>query len=232
LVYGKGREEMHLAVLECSRCNELYYSAHGSTELSCAACGGGVWRVFNDEVSFARVSGLPRDLQPGDHAVLLYTEEHEAVEFCARFLQAGFERGERALIALPTALRSELIGRLGPGPIETAIVLESGRLYGTDFDPEATARELDGLIKTADGPVRVLAGPDGDSAEHIEPDTFRHYERIAHQLVLDLRAICLCVYDGRNLPIAFSPVAIEGHPLISRGGGEVCRNADFRYQAS
>lgn len=231
-MYGYWQGEINLPVLECSRCNELYYSAHGSTELSCDACGGHVWRVFEDEVSFARVSGLPRDLQPGDHAVLLYTEEDEAVDFCVRYLREGFERGERALIGVPAGLSSALIGRLGPSAMDGAIVLEAKRLYGTDFDPEATAREFDRLVKSLDGPVRILSGPDGDAAGEIEPDAFRHYERIAHQLVFDLGATALCVYDGRSLPIAFSPVAIEGHPLISRNGGELRRNSDFRWQAA
>ena len=58
----------------------------------------------------------------------------------------------------------------------------------------------------------------------------RRYERIAHQLVLDLATTALCVYDSRRLPIAFSPVAIERHPLISRNGAELRRNGEFRYE--
>jgi MEDS: MEthanogen/methylotroph, DcmR Sensory domain len=219
-----------LPVLECSRCNELYYSAHGSTELSCDACGGLAWRVFEDEVSFARVSGLSRTLQPGDHAVLLYTDHAQAVEFCGRYLQDGLERGERLLIAVPAELRRAVIARVGATSMESAIVLDAERLYGPDFDPEATAREYDRIVKQLDGPARMLSGPDGECAAGIDPEALHHYERVAHQLVLDLGVTALCVYDGRRLPMAFSPVAIDRHPLISRNGADLCRNGDFRYE--
>ncbi len=61
---------------------------------------------------------------------------------------------------------------------------------------------------------------------------FRRYERVAHQLVLDLKATALCVYDGRRLPMAFSPIAVDRHPLISRNGGDLCRNSDFGYESA
>jgi len=221
-----------LPVLECSRCNELYYSAHGSTEQSCDACDGRAWRMFEDEVSFARVSALPRTFQPGDHGVLLYTDDVEAVAFCSRYLQEGVERGERLVIAVPAELRRAVIATLGAAAMESAIVLEAERLYGPGFDPEATAREYDQLIKQLDGPTRILSGPDGECAAGIDPEVFRHYERVAHELVLDLGATALCVYDGHRLPMAFSPVAIDKHPLISRNGGHLCRNSDFRYETA
>jgi hypothetical protein len=78
--------------------------------------------------------------------------------------------------------------------------------------------------------VRLLCGPDGDAAAGIDIDEWRRYERIAHEFVLDLGHTVLCVYDGRRLPISFSPVAVETHPLISRGAGELQRNPDFRYR--
>jgi hypothetical protein len=221
-----------LPVLECSRCNELYYSAHGSTELSCDACGGTAWRIFDDEVSFARVAGLPRSFQPADHAVLLYTDEPQAVDFCVRYLHEGLARGERLVLAVPAELRQSVIARLGPDALADAIVLEAERLYGPGFDPEETTREYDQLVKHLNQPVRLLSGPEGECAAGIHPDELRRYERIAHQLVSDLNATALCVYDSRRLPISFSPVAIEGHPLISRNGGELCRNADFRYESA
>jgi len=221
-----------LPVLECSRCNELYYSAHGSTELSCDACGGTVWRVFDDEVSFARVASLPREFQPGDHGVLLYTDEEPAVEFCVAYLEEGLARGERLLIAVPAELRAAVIARLGAAAVEDALVLEAERMYGPGFDPETTVREYDQLVRKLDQPVRLLSSIEGEFAANIDPEEFRRYERVAHQLVIDLNATALCVYDSRRLPISFSPVAIEGHPLISRNGGRLCRNADFGYESA
>jgi hypothetical protein len=187
--------------------------------------------MFDDEVSFARVARLPREFQPGDHGVLLYTDDEPAVAFCCRYLEEGVERGERLVIAVPAGLRRAVIARLGADAMESAIVLESERLYGTGFDPEDTAREYDQLVKQLDRPARILSGPDGDAAADIHPEVFRYWERIAHELVLDLGATALCVYDARSLPMAFSPVAIDAHPLISRNGADLCRNEDFGYDA-
>jgi hypothetical protein len=187
--------------------------------------------VFDEEVSFARVSGLTRSMQRGDHGVLLYTEEDAGVDFCARFIEEGMQRGEQIVIAVPAGLRDALAERLG-NALDGAEVFEAERLYGPDFDPAASAGEYRETIESFDKPVRILSGPDGDAAAGIDPEAFRHYERIAHQLVLDLNATALCVYDGRRLPIAFSPVAVEGHPLISRNGAELRRNGDFRYRAA
>ena len=219
-----------MPVLECSRCNELYYSAHGSTELACDVCGGEAWRVFEDEVSFARVSGLEREAQPGDHAVLLYTEVPDAADFCADYLREGLALGEHALLAVPAPLREELIERLSPEEAAGAVVLEAERIYGPEFDAERVAEAFAQRVREQEGPVRLLCGVDGQTVAGVDLDEWRRYERIAHELVLELKATVLCTYDGRRLPIAFSPIAVETHPLISHGGAELRRNDDFRYE--
>jgi DcmR-like sensory protein len=220
-----------MPVLECSRCNELYYSAHGSTELSCDVCNGGVWRLFEDEVSFARVSGLARRPQPGDHAALIYTDPHDAVAFCANYLCDGMENhGEHPVIAVPKVLRDEVLSRLAPDQLESVVVLDAEQIYGRDFDPERVANDYAQIASDQGGPARLLCGPDGDTAAGIDVDKWRRYERIAHEFVLELCHTVLCVYDGRRLPISFSPVAVETHPLISRGAAELQRNPDFRYR--
>lgn len=220
-----------MPVLECSRCNELYYSAHGSTTLSCDACGGGVWRVFDDEVSFARVSGLERRAQRGDHAVLVYAQKGPAADFCANYLRDGIAHGERLVLAVPDALRDAVLERLGSAAVGDALVLDSREIYRPGFDPEATAAEYADLVRSG-GAVRLLCGPDGEAAAEIDAAALERYERIAHQLVIELNATALCVYDGQRLPIGFSPVAVHTHPLISRDGGELRRNPDFVYEAT
>ncbi|HEX6461015.1 MAG TPA: MEDS domain-containing protein [Thermoleophilaceae bacterium] len=220
-----------MPVLECSRCNELYYSAHGSTTLSCDACGGGVWRVFDDEVSFARVAALDRRAQPGDHAVLVYAQEGPAADFCADYLRDGMAHGERLVLAIPEALRDAVLERLGSAAVGDALVLDSREIYRPGFNPEATAAEYADLARSS-GAVRLLCGPDGEAAAEIDAADLERYERIAHQLVIELNATALCVYDGQRLPIGFSPVAVHTHPLISRDGDKLRRNPDFVYEVT
>lgn len=188
-----------------------------------------MWRVFPDEVSFARVAGLQRDVQPGDHAVLVYTDVERAADFCSAFLRDGLAIGERLIIALPDPLRPMVIDRFAPEELSDAVVLDSREVYGPDFDPEATIQEFESLVRS-DEPARFVCAMDPETAATIDVATFQHYERIAHQLVLELNATALCVYDGQRLPIGFSPVAVHTHPLISRDGSELRRNPDFAYE--
>lgn len=217
-----------MPVLECARCNELYYSAHGSTELSCDACGASAWRVFEDEVSFARVSGLPRRLCPGDHGVLVYTDRADAADFCAGYLREGFMRDEHVFVVLPGDLRAALAERLSPDELEKADWHEPAELY-RDFDPETVAERFAETARANERTVRFLAGPDAAAVEGKSADAWADFEELAHERALELEAVVLCVYDSRALPIAYSPMAVSRHPLISRNGGEVQRDSDFRY---
>jgi hypothetical protein len=219
-----------LPVLECSRCNELYYSAHGSTEMSCDACGCPVWRLFEDEVSFARVTSLPRRFQPGDHGALVYTEPEEAADFCAGYLREGALRGEHLVMTAPADLRAAVEMRLAPTEASALDAHEPLAIYA-DFDPEQVAVKFEELTKCHDGPVRLLCGPDADSVAGVQLDDWRRYERLAHDKILDLGVTALCVYDGKNLPMGFPPLAIEGHPLVSRNAADLMRNPDFKYAA-
>lgn len=219
-----------MPVLECSRCNELYYSAHGSTDLACDACGCVVWRLFEDEVSFARVSRLARRFQPGDHAALVYTEPEEAADFCAGYLREGALRGERLVMSVPGDLRVAVEVRLAPSELNGMKLLEPLTVYA-DFEPERAAEVYTELATCADGPVRLVCGPDAESVAGVQLDDWRLYERLVHDRILEHGVTALGVYDGRSLPMGFPPVAIEGHPLVSRNGADLKRNPDFKYAA-
>ena len=77
--------------------------------------------------------------------------------------------------------------------------------------------------------MRLLCAPDVESVARVDLDDWRRYERLAHDRILELAVTALCVYDGRKLPMGFPPLAIEGHPLLSRNAAELKRNPDFRY---
>jgi MEDS: MEthanogen/methylotroph, DcmR Sensory domain len=223
-----------MPVLECSRCNELYYSAVASTEARCEACGGTIWRVFEHEVSLSRVAELPRKWQPGDHGAVVYKDAEEAGDLCAGFLRDGVSRGDRTLSFVPAALQVAVARRLSPGDREAVESAEPattyGRAHGNGFDPQAMADTYVEMVERSDAPVRFLAGPDSHSAEAIPLEGWRRFERLAHELVLSLGVIALCVYDARGLPSGFAPVAVEAHPLLAGGGEAMHRNPDFEYQ--
>jgi hypothetical protein len=197
--------------------------------MSCDACGAGAWRVFEDEVSFARVVGLPRGFGPGDHGAILYTEAGDAADFCAGYLREGLKRGERTLMVVPENLRAEVAERLTPEEGSRVEVKEPSRCYA-GFEPESVVERFMSIVEASERPVRLLSGPDAASIDGVTAEDWRRYERICHERVLELGVTALCVYDGRSLPIAFSPVAVHAHPLISRSGDELRRNTDFAYE--
>jgi DcmR-like sensory protein len=189
-----------------------------------------VWRLFEDEVSFARVSGLARRFQPGDHAALVYTEAEEAADFCAGYLREGALRGEHLVITVPADLRLAIEGRLLPSELGGMKVLEPASVYA-DFDPQRVADMYTEMATCMDGPVRLVCGPDVESVAGVRLEDWRRYEQLAHDRILELGVTVLCVYDGKNLPMGFPPLAIEGHPLLSRNAADLQRNPDFKYAA-
>jgi hypothetical protein len=219
-----------MPVLECSRCNELFYSASGTGMAPCERCGGGVWRVFEDEASFERVMRLPRTSRAGDHAGLVYSDAEEAGDFCVGYAREGLALGEAVLAVLPGSMRGVVQARLGPREREQIRFEASERVYA-DFHPERLIDWYVGVIESTEGPVRVLAGPDAESAARIAPDDWRRFEYLVHERVLELEVTALCVYDGPALPGEFIPIGTRTHPLVVTRAGELRRNGEFRYRA-
>lgn len=85
------------------------------------------------------------------------------------------------------------------------------------------------LATGIDDPVRLLSAPDVESVSGVDLDDWRRYEQLAHARILEHGVTALCAYDGKKLPMGFPPVAIEGHPLLSRNAAELKRNPDFKY---
>src|SRR5919204_3352196 len=123
-----------MPVLECSRCNELFYSASGSTATRCERCGGDVWRVFEDEANFERVAALSRRAQPGDHLAIVYSDPQEAADFCARYVREGIGLGETVVGVVPETLRRALEGRLAARELKQLQLVDAAVAYD-DFDP-------------------------------------------------------------------------------------------------
>jgi hypothetical protein len=220
-----------LPVLECSRCNELFYSASGSTFARCERCGGERWRVFEDEGSFDRVIELPRATQPGDHSAIVYSDSSEAADFCVRYVREGIALGELVVGIVPRVLRASLEGRLAATE-RGKLRLEDPEKAYADFDPRKLIAWYEDLVAHSGQRVRVLAGPDADSAARIPIEDWRLFEGLIHERVHELGVTALCVYDGPFLPGEFIPIATRTHPLLVRRSGDLLRNGEFRWDGA
>jgi predicted nucleic acid-binding Zn-ribbon protein len=217
-----------MPVLECSRCNELFYSASGTNSTRCERCGGNVWRVFDDEASFDRVAARPRRSQPGDHLAVVYSDPQEAADFCAKYVREGLGRGEVVVAVLPETLAQALDRRLSDRE-RNQVQVADPRVAYADFDPHTLIAWYEGVVHSSDADVRVLAGPDGDSAAQISLDDWRLFEQLIHDRVHELGVTGLCVYDGPSLPGEFMSLAMRAHPLLVMRSGDLLRNPEFRY---
>jgi predicted nucleic acid-binding Zn-ribbon protein len=219
-----------MPVLECSRCNELFYSASGTNSTRCESCGGNVWRVFDDEASFDRVAAKPRKSQPGDHLGIVYSDPQEAGDFCARYVREGLGRGEVVVAVLPETLAKALDRRLSDRERSQVQNVDPTTAYA-DFDPRTLIAWYEGVVQSSPAGLRVLAGPDGDSAAEIAHDDWRLFEQLIHDRVHDLGVTGLCLYDAPSLPGEFMSMAMRAHPLLVMRRGELMRNPEFRYDA-
>jgi MEDS: MEthanogen/methylotroph, DcmR Sensory domain len=218
-----------MPVLECSRCNELFYSASGTNSTQCETCGGHVWRVFDDEASFDRVAARPRTSQPGDHLGIVYSDPREAADFCARYVREGLGRGELVVAVLPETL-AHALERLLSDRERGQVQFADPTIAYAEFDPPKLIGWYEGVVQSAGGGVRVLAGPDGDSAAQISVDDWRRFEQLIHERVHDLEVTGLCLYDAPSLPGDFMSLAMRAHPLLVMRRGELMRNPEFRYE--
>src|SRR5688572_12782361 len=144
-----------MPVFECSRCNDMTYSAFTGVTHTCAHCGSATFRVI--EGAFDQARAATRDLAPGDHSALMYDDERAVAPFCARFLTEGIDAGERVVAALPGALDEDVRALLAP---DVSVLIEwhtPAELYG-DFDAERVASMYDEMIARDSRASRILAG--------------------------------------------------------------------------
>jgi hypothetical protein len=220
------REGAVMPIFECSRCNEMTYSASTGTNAACPRCGSERKRQVQGRFEDARQG--PRELGAGDHAVLVYDDVGVTAPFCARFLTDGVNGGDRVVAGLQPDLR-EAVCALLASDVELAVEWEEpSSIYG-DFDADRVAATYEALVAGEARTARILAGLDGDCASGVEPTEFSRYEEKAHEIIITHGATVVCVYDAGSLPPSFLEVGALRHGLTVEDGA-VRRNERFEYQ--
>jgi MEDS: MEthanogen/methylotroph, DcmR Sensory domain len=215
-----------MPIFECPRCNEMTYSASGGAVAPCPSCGSERHRVIEGDFDEAR-RGL-RTLGEADHAMLVYDQASAIAPFCARFLTDGVNAGERVVAGVQDDLREAICAVLSPD-VELAVEWDDPQsLYG-DFDPDRVAATYEALVSGEEGPTRILAGLDGESAKTVDRAELERYETLAHGIVTDHGATVVCLYDAGALPPGFLAVSASCHGLTIEDGA-VRRNERFEYQ--
>jgi hypothetical protein len=216
-----------MPVFECARCNEMTYSASIGAISSCVNCGSERQRVIDGYFDDARRSLRP--LEAGDHATLVYDNPRAVAPFCARFLTDGATAGERVIAGIQPDLREAVSELLAPD-VERVVEWETpGSIYG-EFDADRVAATYEELIAGEECGTRILAGPDRESAQGVEPAEYSRYEAIAHSIITAHGATVVCVYDSSSVSPDFLDMTERRHGLLVEDGGAVRRNERFVYQ--
>jgi hypothetical protein len=215
-----------MPIFECSRCNEMTYSASAGVQAACPRCGSKRHRVVEGDFEAAR-RGM-RELGEGDHATLVYDDDGHVAPFCARFLTDGVNAGERVLAGLKPELREAVCGLLASDVELTVEWEEPGSIYG-DFDADRVAATYEALVADESRTTRILAGLDEECADGVDSAELARYEEKAHEIITARGATVVCLYDTRSLPPSFVDVAARRHGLAVEDGA-VRRNERFEYQ--
>jgi hypothetical protein len=215
-----------MPIFECSRCNEMTYSASAGVRADCPRCGSERQRLVEGDFDAARQS--LRELGAGDHAALVFDDIERVAPFCVEFLTDGVRAGARVVAGLPPDLREAVCAQLASEVELTVEWEEPSAIYG-DFDADRVAATYEGLIASDDRSTRILAGLDGECAAGVEPAQLARYEEMAHEIITAHGAIVVCVYDQSALPPTLLEVGTQRHGLAVEDGG-VRRNDRFEYE--
>lgn len=215
-----------MPIFECSRCNEMTYSASFGAVASCARCGNERQRVLDGGFDDARRSQRP--LAAADHASLVYEDPAAIAPFCARFLTDGVNADERVVAVGAPDLR-EAVSELLAADVEVLVEWDDPQSVYGDFDADRVAAKYDALIGGEPRTTRILACLDGPIAEGVTADELARYEAMAHTIITDYGATVVCLYDARSLGADLLDVAARRHGLAVEHGA-VRRNERFEYE--
>jgi predicted nucleic acid-binding Zn-ribbon protein len=215
-----------MPIFECSRCNEMTYSASAGVRAECPRCGSERLRVVEGDFESARRRG--RQLGPADHATLVYDDAGLVAPFCARCLTDGVNAGERVVAGVQPDLR-EAVCALLESDVELTVEWEEPHAIYGDFDADRVAGTYETLVADESRTTRILAGLDAESAAGVDPAELSRYEEKAHEIITSHGATVVCVFHEGSLPPAFLEVSARRHGLAVEDGA-VRRNERFEYQ--
>jgi hypothetical protein len=185
--------------------------------------------------------------QPGDHACVLYSSTRELATTVGRFLAVGLGRGERAWYvasgaedrAVRSALRTEGVdvdAAISRGALRLIRAHDAYLIHGR-FDPESTVRVFNDAIEESFAAGFTGFRAAAEMSWALEPDDgldrLITYEALLRTLFANCRAIGLCLYHRRRMPLAVIDGALATHPIAGVAiKGTFCQNPFYDPGAS
>lgn len=217
-----------MPVFECSRCNNLTYSASRFALLVCDVCGSNRQRILEHAFSFAEARDEPRELGPGDHCCLSYDSDDQPLPHCLRFIRQGIGAGGRVMAHVPDPLEPPIREALRPDEDELVDWGPAEDVYGPDFDPVAIIARFVAAAESDPSTVYVLGGPARPLESIVSAEDYTRYERMATEAATANGMVVLCLLD-RSRHAAEHLAACEQTHTLAAVGEAVTRNERFVY---
>lgn len=217
-----------MPVFECSRCNNLTYSASRFTSLTCDVCGGERHRVLDHAFSFDDARAQPRTIVHGDHCCLAYDDPAEVAPLFAAVLRHGVAEEAHVIAYPPADVRALVEQALSADDRDAVAWQEPQSVYGDDFDAAEVVERFRAIAESETRPVYVLGGPDRPLTSFATPEEFMRFERRVTELGSQLGMVIVCLYDRSVQPDAMVDVGCTTHPLAAAHGA-LRRNDEFVF---
>jgi hypothetical protein len=218
-----------MPVFECSRCNNLTYSASRSADTDCDVCGGSRKRSLEHAFSFDEAREEPRVVAHGDHVCVWFDEPEQVAPLCVHLIRTGLAEGA-LVVAYPQAVLAAAIkDQLTEDERAKVDWHESADVYGPGFDPDDVVARFRTVGEAEQRPVYVLGGAESRLDELGAAEVFRRFERLATEVAIDTGMVVVCLYDRSFQPQGHVEAAEETHPLET-SGATVKRNEDFVFE--
>jgi MEDS: MEthanogen/methylotroph, DcmR Sensory domain len=218
-----------MPVFECSRCNNLTYSASRFALLVCDVCGSNRQRILEHAFSFTEARDEPRDLASGDHCCLSYADLDEAVTASTRFVRHGLAAGARVLSHIPAGVERGVRDELRSDEDELVEWGSADDIYAPGFDVEEIVARFVAVAEAEPRTVYVLGGPDRPFEEFVTADGYERYERCATEATTATGMVVLCLVDRTLHASDYHLSGLHTHPLTVDDDGAVKRNERFVY---
>ena len=220
-----------MPVFECSRCNNLTYSASRFASLECDVCHGERHRVLDHAFSFEDARAQPREIAQGDHCCLAYDDPAAVAPLLTALIRRGLADGALVIAYPPGGVRSLVEEALTPDELDLVAWQEPSSVYGDGFDAEEVVERFRVIAEAEDRPVYIVGGADRPLSDFATPAEYARFERRATELGSRLGIVVVCLYDRSIQPEPMLGVGATCHPLAAAGGA-LRRNEDFVYRVA
>jgi hypothetical protein len=220
-----------MPIFECSRCDELTYSATRANAAPCPTCGAARRRLVADAATFAEAREVPRAVSHGAHSIVVFDDYDQVAGVATQFVDQARLAGGLIVAAVPQPLEDVILARLHPDDRHGIAWEPPSDTYGPTFGPDQVIARLREIAELEHRPVFILGCADEPIQHFTSIEGWTEYERRAHELAVEYGITALCLYDARLHDERMLRAGLAMHRLDAPlGEAAFRRDEEFDYE--